>query len=70
MEKQEGLFYDVEIPAPDLPSGNEVMAGITLICYTQNTETELDIAGLKVNEPVNDRFPGAVDYESCRLHGK
>lgn len=47
-----------------------MMAGIELKRYTPKPETELDAPGLKVIEPVNDRFAAGSDYRDYRLFNK
>lgn len=43
------------------------MAGFKLRQYNSTPERELDIPGLKLFEPVSDRFADAVRYRNYRL---
>lgn len=51
-------------PAPELPPLNDVMVGIESVGLHPKSGRRMDVPGLKVIKPVNDRFTTTVNYQT------
>lgn len=65
------MYYEIsEQQLPDLLPWNGVTLGTKPMWYNTKPGLELDIPGLRVIEPVDDRFAATVDYEYYCLLSK
>lgn len=66
--KQEVVLKDEGELTPELPTRDQVtMADRKSETNKPKTTKELDVPGLKVIEPINDRFASAVDCRNYRI---
>lgn len=56
-----------KIAALKVPPSNEVMSDNKLRWYTPKPERDMDVAGLRVIEPINDHLAAAFDYRNYHL---